>query len=602
MFSLVILLVLSLIGCKNSSNSDRANDNHFTWWIIGNDSPGQLYEKYEENVAIQWINNQYWDNENLTLGSKDKEKKLKFNFRIPIRGAEPDNFNTMVATGEYPEKYLPNYVSLIEENPEIKPFVTHTDEEGKTRYYSLYAIADNIIQPWQGTMYRRDWVVKYADPTPYIWDLESDYVKDNGHPKYTPLSVAEEMDDYTGWKVNEVTEFTSNEGDDPDNDYKDNVVYPSGKSDPYTISDWEWMFEAFQKAIDERGFSQDTDAYCTTLYYPGFLSPGDLVSSFGGGGPQWYIHQNGEATFGGDSENFKTYIEAMHTWYEKGWLDTKFESRASSLFWEINHTGVGQGKVGLWTGGQGMFGTAIRATSINEEDQKDAMVFGASLPINDVYGNEEAKYIEPYTMYQQNILGPATGFTTKCEGKDLEALFAMINYFYTREGSLKGIGLNEEQYASMDFEPDLYKEIDIDAACKVIEDENGIINYKYTIPADQELSIALKALRLGPGLQTEGNPDKGYIVDMGFDNILNHAVGEWTRYKSTGYIQDYNTIMSDKDSDTYNKIETYVNDYMAQVIPEMIKKGLNNWDDYVTTLNKYGPDQVTDIYQELINQ
>ena len=166
-------------------------------------------------------------------------------------GSEQDNFNTMIATGEYPEiidlayagqspqqlyedgillditeyveKYLPNYLALIEENPEIKPFVTHTDENGDARYYSLYAIADNIIIPWQGTMYRRDWVVKYAEPTPYVWDWESDFVKDNGHPKHTPLSLAEEMDDYTGWKTSDITAFTSSEGDDPDNDYTDNI-------------------------------------------------------------------------------------------------------------------------------------------------------------------------------------------------------------------------------------------------------------------------------------------------------------------------------------------------------------------------------------------
>ena len=147
------------------------------------------------------------------------------------------------------------------------------------------------------------------------------------------------------------------------------IIFPSGKSDPYTISDWEWMFEAFKKAIDERGFSGDTDAYATSLYYPGFLGTGDLVSSFGGGGPMWYIHEDGEASFGGDSENFKTYLEAMNTWHNNGWLDTKFETRASDMFWQINSTGIGQGKVGLWTGGQALLGTTIRATSAHEEDR-----------------------------------------------------------------------------------------------------------------------------------------------------------------------------------------------------------------------------------------
>lgn len=627
-----LLLAFALMGCsKKNNNSGIATENQFTWWITRNDSAGQLYDRYEDNVAVQWLNNQYWDSEKLTLASDENGKKMNFNYQVPIIGAETDNFNTMISTGEYPEivdlayagqsprqlyedgvlmditeyveKYLPNYIALLDENPELKPLVTYTDEDGKTHYYSLYAIADNIIVPWQGTMYRRDWVVKYAKPTPYVWDWESDYTKENGHPKFTPLSVAEEMDDYTGWKENEVTEFTSSDGENPENDYTDNVIFPSGKTDPYTISDWEWMFEAFQKAIDIREFSGDSDAYCTSLYFPGFMSTGDLVSSFGGGGPQWYLTQDGEAAFGGESENFKTYIEAMNNWHEKGWLDTKFETRASDMFWEINSTGVGQGKVGLWVSGQGLLGATIRATSVNEEDQKDAMVFGTSLPINDVYGNEDAKYIEPYTLYQQNVLGTATGFTTKCEEKDIETLFAMLNYLYSKEGGLvRNLGLNENQYTSMEFEPDLYEEIDINAAYTTEVDEDGNAVYKFAIPADQELTLALKAIRMGAGLQTEGDIEKGYTLDRRYENILNHAIEEWTSYKSTGYILDYNTLMDETDSSTYNKIHTYVNDYMEQAIPDMIKNGLNGWDNYTTTVNKYAPNQVTDIYQNLVNQ
>lgn len=292
----------------------------------------------------------------------------------------------------------------------------------------------------------------------------------------------------------------------------------------------------------------------------------------------------------------------MNTWHENGWLDTKFETRASDMFWEINFTGIGQGKVGLWVSGRGLLGSKIRETSIHEDDQKDAMVFATSLPVNDVYGNEVAKYVEPYTLYQQNILGTPTALTNKAEDKDIETLFTILNYFYSKEGGLvRTIGLNEEQYASMDFEPDLYKEIDVKAAYSTGKDEEGKDVYKFAIPEDQELTLALKAVRMGAGLQIEGNSEKGYNLDRRYDSVVNHAVELWTKYKSTGYILDYNTLMDERDSTNYNKINTYVNDYMSQAIPEMIKNGLGNWDNYTTTLNKYGPSQVTDIYKKLIN-
>ena len=91
--------------------------------------------------------------------------------------------------------------------------VSETDENGDDHYiYFLQPFSDSPIEQFSGYQYRRDWVVKYATPTPYVWDLESDYIQTNGHPKYTPLSVAQSNSDYTGWKTNPVTTFTSNYG------------------------------------------------------------------------------------------------------------------------------------------------------------------------------------------------------------------------------------------------------------------------------------------------------------------------------------------------------------------------------------------------------
>ena len=246
------------------------------------------------------------------------------------------------------------------------------------------------MEPWHGICYRRDWVAKYAEPTKYVWDWESDYVKENGHPAVTPLAKAEKEKNLEGWKKNEVTSFEGDYNADNELGYEDNVIFPSGTSDPLTISDWEWMFEAFEKAIDERGWANDSGAYCTTVFYQGFMQTGDLVSSFGGGTGQYYV-KDGEVSFDGDSENFKTYLECMNAWFENGWLDTEFNTRANDMFYNINPTGIAQGKLGLWDGQSNKIGTSIRQTCQNEEDARDAFVLGAALPINDVYGGEGQK-------------------------------------------------------------------------------------------------------------------------------------------------------------------------------------------------------------------
>lgn len=292
---------------------------------------------------------------------------------------------------------------------------------------------DGAQDPWEGTCYRRDWIVKYAEPTEYVWDWESDYVKENGHPEVTPLEKAVKENKLEGWKKNEVTSFSADYGTNPEEDYTDNVIFPSGTQDPITISDWEWMFTAFDKAIVERGWADDTGAYGFSLPYYGFGQLGDITSSFGGGTGSYYV-KDGEVSYDGGSENFKTYLECMQVWYENGWIDPNFNTRAGDIFFQIDAAGVNQGKVGIWCGLVSTLGTAIRVSCQDASDQADAFVMGCALPINDMYGTEEQMYKEPDALYQASRLGTATGITKKAEDKDLATLFTYLDWTYTDLG------------------------------------------------------------------------------------------------------------------------------------------------------------------------
>jgi len=616
-----------LLGCDESS-SNVSEENQFEWWITETDSEGTFYEGYEENPVIQWLNNQTWEVGNLGPKDDGTGTQLEFSFQNPITGTEADQFNTMMATGGYPEivdlsysndsprllhedgvlieiteyveAYMPNYLAFLDKNPNLKPFVSHTDENGDVHYYSLYGLIDSQRTPFQGYIYRRDWLVKYATPSSHVWDWESDHIETNGHPKYTPLSEAKAQGDMTGWKENTVTEFTSNFGDDET--WEDNIIFPSGKTDPLTISDWEWMLKAFKNAIEAEGFSDDNNAYPTTLYYLGYLQTGDLVSSFGGGGPMWYIDQNGDAAFGATDDDFKTYLSTMHKWYENGWLDSSFETRGSDMFYKINMTGVNQGKVGLWQGYISYLGTTIRATAANEAAQHDAMVYGAALPINDMYGDASQKFVEPYTFYGEGKLGQPTGFTEKIKDKNLELLFTMLDWLYTREGALTThIGLNEEQLASMTFDPDVYAEQDIETAYTVSENPDGTLHYKTTVSmGNRVLFDALRNQRMTSQLQLYGTDE--YTIDYGYDMATQMAIEQWTKYENTGYILNHNGLFDEDTSSMYARINTYVNDTMGVQIPGLIKNGMGDWDTYVAKINKYGPERITAIYQQIIDE
>lgn len=625
LLSLLLLLPI-LVGC----NSDKGGgDLSFTWWIPETDGRGTFYNNYEENVAVQWVNNQYWSTQTGGLGDKSNGKKLTFSFQVPISGAERDNFNTMISTGDYPEivdlsyaaspsqlyedghlmeiteyveQYCPNYIAVLDANPEMKPFTTVTDADGKVHYYAIYNIADSYKPAWQGYMYRRDWVVKYAEPSGYVWDWDSSVVKTNGHPDVTPLSAAVKAGNLNGWKKNTVTKFEKSEGSDPNNDWTDNVIFPSGKTDPYTISDWEWMFAAFARALEAEGFASDSNAYCFAPYYLGYLENGELISSFGGGGPMWYVNADGKAAFGGTSDNFKTYLECMHNWNENGWLDSKFDSRSSDMFYQINANGYSRGMVGLWQGGIGDTGISIRATCTNPDAQKDAMVFGCSLPVNDLYGSDAQKYNTPDMLYQDSRLATPTGFTTKCEGKDLATLFTYINYMFSEEGAkVASFGLSEEQYKSMTFDPDLYKEKGLSAAYTV-ESVDGVNHYTLAVDGSLEVANAIKTLRMSTNLFLQGGSGVGYTFDRGYSGVKQHAIEQWGLYAGTAAIRDYNGLLTPEDMAAYNKTRNYVNDHMSQTVPSLIKNGLDGWDDYCAKLEKYGPGKVTDIYQSYMGK
>ena len=627
------LSTLALTGC--GSNSSDGGDNTVSWWITMTDGNGVYYDDYEDNPAVEWLNQQYWDIENGGLGTKEDGTPLKFTFQVPISGSETDNFNTMMSTGEYTdiidlamstdtaatmvdegtllditdyvEKYMPHYIEYLDKNPEQKALLTHEDENGDTRYYEIGAIKEENDVPWGGYMYRRDWLVEYAQPTAYVWDWDSDYVKENGHPAVTPLEEAQASGNMEGWKANEVTEFTSSEGEDPKNDYTDNVIFPSGTSDPLTISDWEWMLDAFKKAIDDKGFSGNTDAYCTTVYYPGFFGMGDLVSSFGGGTGVWSKDADQNVYFSGTSDNFKTYLECLNTWYNNGWMDTRFETRASDIFFQINQTGTAQGQVGLFYGTAASLGDAIRVTCADSEDQQKAYVMPCAVPINDKYGTDEQKYKEPDAFYQGSRIAGRIGITEALEDKSedtIAALFTFLDWMYTREGALtRSVGLSQEQIDSVDLENNLYEEYGIEGgAYDVSENEDGKTVYTFHYDTSGDLGNALKFTRMVVGAELTGaGADIDYVFDKGESKVHQLATEQWTKYTSTASLYDYNNQFTTEQNDIYSDINQSVNDYMNQNTPNLIKNGLDGWDAYVEGINALHPEELTEVYQEVMD-
>ena len=628
---------LGFAGC--GSDGGESADSTFSWWVYTDDGAGTYYDTLEDNPSVQWLNQQYWDTENHTLGTADSGSELHFTFQTPIAGAEQDNFNTMISTGEYPdlldmslianpmgfyddgvimeiteyvEKYMPDYVAYLDANPTIKSQVSRTDEDGNVHYYYVANILDGPELPWGGFVYRRDWVVQYAEPTDYVWDWDSDYVKENGHPEVTPLEKAKEQNNLNGWKQNEVTAFTATDGEDPNNTYTDNVIFPSGTSDPLTISDWEWMFEAFNKAIEEKGFAEDSNAYAVSMYYPGYIVTGDLVSSFGGGGGYWSVDEDNQVYFSGASENFRTYLNCLNNWYEQGWLDDVFETRTGDAFYMVNMNGTNMGKVGLWYGLTGTIGTTIRATCADPTDQQKAFVMSCACPINDVYGTADQMYKEPDTFYQGSRVSGGVAISEKCEGRseeEMAALFTYFNWLFTEEGSdFHSFGLNADQVASTEFADgeNLYEEYGLDAAYSKETDAEGNVVYRSLIDTSLDGNAFMPG-RLTAGLTKTGVGESvGYSIDRGYSAITQQGTNEWARYESIGAVSTYtDDIMDGEDREAWDKAYNEIYQWWGTVLPPMIKDGVTDeaWNSMVDKLrNDYNIDEVTEIAQRYIDE
>jgi hypothetical protein len=513
-------------------------------------------------------------------------------FSIPAVGSEQSSFNTILAGGDLPDmfvpyiggaanlykenyvmditdyvnKYMPNYLAWLNEagheNVKTDAYVT---VDGVKKILEVYGVSDGST-PWCGYEYRRDWILKYGK-----------------NPK-------------TG------AAFTG--GYDANGNWTDDIVFPNGSDEPIYISDWEWMLGIFKTAITTENRS---NGYCMTLYYPGYLETGDLVTSFGGGGPIWYKH-DGTVTFGATSDNFRTYVQTMNTWYKNGWIDTHFAERTSDMFYLTDTTNVMGGNVGLWYGPSAYLGNGLTSSV------PDSCVSYAMEPINDKYGPDSAKNKEPYAFFQAGNEGLTVSFNSKCieNHKNLPAMFSLLDYQYSDEGAyLNALGLNKEQYE--ECKDPLYTKKGLTNGAYIWVDSTGADWVEGTSTGD-------KLYKIDPKLIADSDL-RGDVIGQrvigrawGTSNkywtespIYVKAMKAWTKYTDSHWFSAAmtNSETSD-DAALYSTARDNVNTFLAKNVPTMINNTRDPnsdtvWKGFVNSLGKYKVTEVTAMFQKLVD-
>ena len=580
---LSMLLILSLISCNKgevkSGEEAKTETVEVTWWISrGEDST--YYMSYDDNPAVKYLE---------TLDFNGKKVDLKF--LVPVTGAERDNFNTLLMTEEYAkifdmsyctstatelyeddiiwdltpyiEEYMPNYSRIIKD-PEFVPYV-YSPVDGEKKILSLYNLKSEVTSNFMGLNYRRDWVAKYG------------------------------TNPFTGEK------FNYGYTDESDyNTYWDDVVFPNGTENPIYVSDWEWMFEIFEKAMADLGI---TDGYCISIYYKGFSEAGgNFDSASGGGCPMWYKDQNGNAASGGTSEELKTYLILMNSWYNKGWLDKNFADHTSDQIYAIESAKINSGKVGAFIGRRGNAGGQMDS---GDKLTEGIMIYGARPAINDVYGSDEMKNKEPYSLYQYSRIGVNICISKKTTEDELKTILTMLDYLYSDEGSaLLALGLSKEEFESI--QDPTYKKYGLEdgAYTKTINEDGSVVFERNPkLLEDNNLASAMALKRVTCGYYVPGIVP---ALNRSYDTCSLRNMTEWDYYLNTGYIdKSLRAQFTSDEAAVYSKVYSNVDTYMSQNIPKFIMGVLDvngvDWDNYCKMLNKYSPNKVTAIYQRVFD-
>lgn len=586
---LCLIVIFPVTACSKGEQSTTDErivppERQYSVWIRTGD---RHFTDYGDAPGVKYL-------ETLSYGTDEKgnPKYLDLSFVQPVSGAEADNFNTLIATGdymdvmdlsaysgkatdlyeegialditEYVEKFMPNYMAFLDAHPDLKATATNI-LDGEKRFIQIFNYADTTPDMWGGFHYRRDWIVKYGKNPVDGSAFSGAYARTN--PDGTP--------NIDSWE--------------------DNVIFPSGNPDPIYISDWEWMFGIFTVAMEDLGI---TDGYCMSLYYPGFIGSGDMMSGFGGGNNTWYKTENNQIVFGGTGDTFRTYLQAMNTWYKNGWIDTAFPEHTADVFYSIDKTKIFSGKVGLWWGSAYALGGRIA----NPDDPLLAGFVGyaAPQPINDIYGTEEQQNKVPNAMLTSSQEGLPYIVTPSAKEKDIETLFTFLDYLYSLDGAVvRNFGLSKEQYEQLK-DPFMTENGMTEGAYSMVVDPDGVTRYQiYPEIVINGLNTAIGAGRL-PGLElfslsSKAGNDKGY----------NDSFARWMKYENTAMLPlSFTNQLEAEDAKVYAKVSTNINEFMNKNIPAFIKGPKDpyndqDWEAYGKALYKYDPDKVTVILQGL---
>lgn len=344
----------------------------FSYWVGTGFTPTESYKSFAD---LPFYKQLY------------KETGVNVEFIHPVQGSEGDQFNVMIASGEYPDIIQWNFMTGFPGGP-------------------AKAIEDEVI----------------IDTTPYLEKYApnfSKYIKDN--PKIDKMVKTDEGQYYC---------FPTIQGDDYLLVYQGPIVRKDwldelGLEVPTTLDEWEVMLQAFK---DKKGATAPL-TYLDNI----FTSSRSFIGAFGIG-TDFYLNDEGEIEYAYCQPEYKDYLVKMNDWYEKGLLDKNIASVDDATLTSNMVNDKSGACISNTLGGIGKFMTARKDDGTNFE------VVAAPYPT--LNKGEKPEFA------QRNVEVSGAGschISTQCANKELAVKW--LDYGYSERGALTfNYGIEGESY------------------------------------------------------------------------------------------------------------------------------------------------------------
>lgn len=319
-----------------------------------------------------------------------KKTGVTIAFEHPVAGQETEQFNIMIASGEYPDLIF--------------------DMEAKYTGGLAKACQDGVIYKLN------DMIDKYA---PNITKLFEAY------PQLKMEASDDEKSIYAMPMIRGGNITRTYRGPIVRQDYLDKL----GLQKPETIEDWHSMLTAFKNDGVEYPFTATSSFFKTETF----------VGAYGLN--HTYILKDGQVRWSPAEDAYKDYVQLMADWYREGLIDMEITTNTQKMV---------DSKVLSGSAGSVIGTTGNSIGGYNTEGKADNAAFDLAAVPYPVLNKGD----KPYVIQRDRLVQPNLGvcITTGC--KNLPAAMAYIDYAYSKEGHmLFNFGIEGESYVMQDGYP-----------------------------------------------------------------------------------------------------------------------------------------------------